>query len=152
MIQLQDLVNKNKCDIGLAFDGDGDRLGIIDNKENIIWADQYMLVLVEEISKLYKDAKIIMDVKSSKVFFDEVKKMGCNPIMYKTGHSVIKDKMQEINSPLSGEMSGHIMYKDDFFGYDDAMYVSLRFLRILSRKDISLNEIMNLYPKTFFYT
>ena len=87
----------------------------------------------EEISKLYNNPSIIMDVKSSKVFFDEVRKMNCNPVMYKTGHSVIKDKMEEIDSPLSGEMSGHIMYKDNFYGYDDAMYVALRFLQILSK-------------------
>ncbi len=149
LIQLQNLVKKNNCDIGFAFDGDGDRLGIVDNNCNIIWADQYMIILAEEISKIYKNASIIMDVKSSKVFFDEVKKMGCNSIMYKTGHSIIKDKMQEINSPLSGEMSGHIMYKDDFLGYDDALYVSLRFLRILSKQKQQLSRIINKYPKTF---
>ena len=75
--------------------------------------------------------------------------MGCNPIMYRTGHSVIKDKMIKINSPLSGELSGHVMYKDDFYGFDDAMYVGLRFLRIISQKNESLNEIITLFPKTF---
>tara|TARA_B100001079_G_scaffold114673_1_gene98698 strand:- start:5 stop:553 length:549 start_codon:yes stop_codon:yes gene_type:complete len=89
-----------------------------------------------------------MDVKSSKVFFDEVKKFNCEPIMFKTGHSPIKEKMKEVKSPLSGEMSGHICYGDDFFGYDDAMYVGLRLLRILSNEEISLNELMGLYPKT----
>ena len=108
-----------------------------------------MIILAEEISKIYKNASIIMDVKSSKVFFDEVKKIGCNPIMYKTGHSVIKDKMEELNSPLSGEMSGHIMYKDNFFGYDDAMYVALRLLQIISKKEIPLSEIISKYPKTY---
>ncbi len=147
--QLSEVVKKNKCDLGLAFDGDGDRLGIIDDKNNIIWADQYMIILAEEISKLYDNPSIIMDVKSSKVFFDEVRKMGCNPIMYKTGHSVIKDKMEELDSPLSGEMSGHIMYKDNFFGYDDAMYVALRFLQIISKKRIPLSEIVNQYPKSY---
>jgi len=147
--QLRDVVKKNKCDLGLAFDGDGDRLGIIDNKDNIIWADQYMIILAEEIAELYDNPSIIMDVKSSKVFFDEVKKIGCNPIMYKTGHSVIKDKMEELNSPLSGEMSGHIMYKDNFFGYDDAMYVALRLLQIISKKEIPLSEIISKYPKTY---
>jgi len=148
MEQLIETVVSNSCDIGLGFDGDGDRLGVVDNKGNIIWADQYMLLLVKEISDLYKSPKIIMDVKSSKVFFDEVKKLNCDPIMFKTGHSPIKEKMKELKSPLSGEMSGHICYADDFFGYDDAMYVGLRLLRILSNNDLSLNEMIGLYPKT----
>ena len=148
MEQLIKTVISNTCDIGLAFDGDGDRLGVIDNKGQIIWADQYMLLLVKEISQLYNNPKIIMDVKSSKVFFNEIKKYNCDPIMYKTGHSPIKEKMKEINSPLSGEMSGHVCYADDFYGYDDAMYVSLRLLRILSNENTSLNELISAYPKT----
>ena len=148
MEQLVKTVVSNSCDIGLGFDGDGDRLGVVDNKGNIIWADQYMLLLAKEISNLYENPKIIMDVKSSKVFFDEVKKFNCEPIMFKTGHSPIKEKMKEVKSPLSGEMSGHICYGDDFFGYDDAMYVGLRLLRILSNEEISLNELIGLYPKT----
>ena len=148
MQQLIKTVLANSCDIGLAFDGDGDRLGVIDNKGQIIWADQYMLLLAKEISKLYSNPKIIMDVKCSKIFFDEAIKLNCEPIMYKTGHSPIKEKMKEIGSPLSGEMSGHICYADDFFGYDDAMYVGLRLLRILSNEDLSLNELISKYPKT----
>ena len=108
--------------------GDGDRWGVIDNIGNIIWADQYMLILCKEIAELYQFPKIIMDVKCSKVFFDEAKKYNCNPIMSRTGHSPIKEKMKELNSPLSGEMSGHVCYADDFYGYDDAMYVALRLL------------------------
>ena len=134
MEQLIKTVKKNNCDIGLAFDGDGDRLGVIDNIGNIIWADQYMLLLAKEISLIYDNPKIIMDVKCSKVFFDEAKKFNCDPIMYRTGHSPIKEKMKEVNSPLSGEMSGHVCYGDDFYGYDDAMYVALRLLRILSNE------------------
>ena len=148
MKQLISSVKENKCDIGLAFDGDGDRLGVVDNLGNIIWADQYMLLLAKEISKIYKNPKIIMDVKCSKVFFDESKKFNCDPIMYRTGHSPIKEKMKEIDSPLSGEMSGHVCYGDDFYGYDDAMYVGLRLLRILSNEKESLNELMNAFPKT----
>ncbi len=148
MEQLIKVVKDRKCDVGLAFDGDGDRLGVIDNKGNIIWADQYMLLLAKEISTLYANPKIIMDVKCSKVFFEEAKKFNCEPIMFRTGHSPIKDKMKEINSPLSGEMSGHICYKDDFYGYDDAMYVALRLLRIISKENNSLYDIMSAYPKT----
>ena len=148
MQQLIKSVKENSCDIGLAFDGDGDRLGVVDNLGNLIWADQYMLLLAKEIANLYPNPKIIMDVKCSKVFFDEVKKYNCNPIMYRTGHSPIKEKMKEVSSPLSGEMSGHICYADDFYGYDDAMYVALRLLRILSNEEKSLNELMSIYPKT----
>ena len=149
MKQLIKSVQENKCDIGLAFDGDGDRLGVVDNTGAIIWADQYMLVLTSEIAKLYSNPKIIMDVKCSKVFFDEAKKLGCDAVMERTGHSPIKEKMKEIKSPLSGEMSGHVCYADDFYGYDDAMYVGLRLLRILSNENLKMNEIINKYPRTF---
>ena len=148
MEQLIKCVKENNCDIGLAFDGDGDRLGVVDNLGNIIRAVQYMLLLAKEISAIYDNPKIIMDVKCSKMFFDEVKKFNCNPIMYRTGHSPIKEKMKEVDSPLSGEMSGHICYGDDFFGYDDAMYVGLRLLRILSYEKKSLQELMSVFPKT----
>ena len=149
MQQLIKSVKENNCDIGLAFDGDGDRLGVVDEIGNIVWADQYMLVLCSEIANIYDNPKVIMDVKCSKVFFDESKKMGCDPIMERTGHSPIKEKMKEIHSPLSGEMSGHVCYGDDFYGYDDAMYVGLRLLRILSNQNQKLSEIINKYPKTF---
>ena len=148
MEQLIKTVKENNCDIGLAFDGDGDRLGVIDNLGNIIWADQYMLLLTKEISTIYNNPKIIMDVKCSKIFFDEAKKFNCNPIMHRTGHSPIKEKMKEVNSPLSGEMSGHVCYGDDFYGYDDAMYVGLRLLRILSNEKKTLSELMSVFPKT----
>ena len=149
MEQLISIVKEKNCDVGLAFDGDGDRLGVVDNQGTLIWADQYMLLLCSEIANLYKNPKIIMDVKCSKVFFDEAKKLGCDPIMSKTGHSPIKEKMKELESPLSGEMSGHVCYADDFFGYDDAMYVALRLLRILCNQENSLSELINVYPKTF---
>ncbi len=149
MKQLIDSVKQNKSDIGLAFDGDGDRLGVVDNEGNIVWADQYMLILCSEIANIYENPKVIMDVKCSKVFFDEAEKLGCKPLMERTGHSPIKEKMKEIKSPLSGEMSGHVCYGDDFYGYDDAMYVALRLLRILSNQHLNLNEIINKYPKTF---
>ena len=149
---LEDLIQEvieTDADLGLAFDGDGDRLGVVDNLGNIVWADQYMLILCSEISKLYNNPKVIMDVKCSKIFFDEAKKMGCDPIMSKTGHSPIKEKMKELKSPLSGEMSGHVCYGDDFYGYDDAMYVALRLLRILSNSKNKLSDMINEFPKTF---
>ena len=141
MEQLIKTVINYKCDIGFAFDGDGDRLGVVDNKGKIIWADQYMLILCSEITKLYDQPKIIMDVKCSKVFFDEAKKMNCDPIMARTGHSPIKEKMKELNSPLSGEMSGHVCYADDFYGYDDAIYVAARICQTLSRSNKTLSEM-----------
>jgi len=147
MKQLIESVKQNDCDIGLAFDGDGDRLGVVDNLGNIVWADQYMLLLAKEIASIYDNPTIIMDVKCSKIFFDEAKKFKCNPVMYRTGHSPIKEKMKEVNSPLSGEMSGHVCYGDDFYGYDDAMYVSLRLLRILSNEEKPLSELMSIFPK-----
>jgi len=149
MKQLISAVINHKCDIGFAFDGDGDRLGVVDNRGKIIWADQYMLILCSEIAKLYDQPKIIMDVKCSKVFFDEAKKMNCDPIMARTGHSPIKEKMKELNSPLSGEMSGHVCYADDFFGYDDAMYVALRLLRILGNQSKKLSDLIGEYPVTY---
>ncbi len=148
MQQLIKTVQEQQCDVGFAFDGDGDRLGVIDNKGNIIWADRYMIILSKEIASLYKQPKIILDVKCSKIIFDEVKKFGCEPIMYRTGHSPIKEKMKEVNSPLSGEMSGHVCYADDFYGYDDAIYVALRLLRILSKEEHSLNDLISQYPNT----
>jgi len=108
-----------------------------------------MLILCSEIAELYDHPKIIMDVKCSKVFFDEAKKMNCDPIMARTGHSPIKEKMKELNSPLSGEMSGHICYADDFFGYDDAMYVALRLLRILGNQSRKLSDLIGEYPATY---
>ena len=106
------------------------------------------IFLSKEIASLYKQPTIILDVKCSKIIFDEVKKFGCNPIMYRTGHSPIKKKMKEVNSPLSGEMSGHVCYADDFYGYDDAIYVALRLLRILSKEEHSLNDLISQYPNT----
>ena len=149
MEQLIRAVINYNCDIGFAFDGDGDRLGVVDNRGKIIWADQYMLILCSEIAELYDHPKIIMDVKCSKVFFDEAKKMNCDPIMARTGHSPIKEKMKELNSPLSGEMSGHVFYADDFFGYDDAMYVALRLLRILGNQSRKLSDLIGEYPATY---
>ena len=108
-----------------------------------------MLFLCTEIDNLYDNPKIIMDVKCSKVFFDEAKKINCDPVMSRTGHSPIKEKMKELKSPLSGEMSGHVCYGDDFYGYDDAMYVGLRLLRILSSQNKSLSDLISIYPKTF---
>ena len=121
---------------------------VLENAHALAFDSEGRIVLAKEIASLYTMPKIVMDVKSSNVFFNEVKKFGCDPIMFKTGHSPIKEKMKEINSPLSGEMSGHVCYADDFYGYDDAMYVALRLLRILSNEKKSLNDLIAQYPET----
>lgn len=136
--QLQAAVAKEKADVGFAFDGDGDRIGIIDGKGRILWGDQILQVLAEDVLKTHPKASIIADVKASQALFDEVGRMGGTPIMWKTGHSLIKNKMAETKSPLAGEMSGHIFFADTYYGYDDALYAALRFLSIMC-KDTSFD-------------
>ena len=130
--QLQAEVAKQKADVGLAFDGDADRIGIIDGKGRILWGDQIMQILAEDVLKSHPGAPIIADVKASQALFDEVKRMGGTPIMWKTGHSLIKNKMGETKAPLAGEMSGHIFFADRYYGFDDAVYAAVRFLNIMA--------------------
>ena len=147
--QLINLVKKKKCDFGFAFDGDGDRLGVVDDKGKIIFADKIVAFLAKDVLLGKPNSKIILDIKSSQIVFNEIKKLKGRPIFWKTGHSLIKEKMKELNSPLSGEMSGHIFYADDFFGYDDAMYVALRLLRILGNQSRKLSDLIGEYPATY---
>jgi phosphomannomutase len=133
LVQLQEEVAKQKADVGFAFDGDGDRIGVIDGKGRILWGDQIMQVLAEDVLKTHPKAPVIADVKASQAFFDEVARMGGTPVMWKTGHSLIKNKMAETKSPLAGEMSGHIFFADTYYGYDDALYAAVRFLSIMSK-------------------
>lgn len=128
--QLQALVREQGCDIGLAFDGDGDRIGIIDSDGSIIWGDQMLALLARDVLLRHPGAPIIADVKSSQALFDDVARHGGRPVMWKTGHAPIKSKMLEENSPLAGEMSAHIFMADGYYGFDDALYVALRFLNI----------------------
>ena len=133
LVQLQDEVAKQHADVGFAFDGDGDRIGVIDGKGRILWGDQIMQILAEDVLKTRPKATIIADVKASQAFFDEVARMGGTPVMWKTGHSLVKNKMAETGSPLAGEMSGHIFFADTYYGYDDALYAAVRFLSIMSK-------------------
>ena len=133
LVQLQDEVAKQHADVGFAFDGDGDRIGVIDGKGRLLWGDQIMQILAEDVLKTRPKATIIADVKASQAFFDEVARMGGTPVMWKTGHSLVKNKMAETGSPLAGEMSGHIFFADTYYGYDDALYAAVRFLSIMSK-------------------
>ena len=138
--QLIGLVKKKKCDLGFAFDGDGDRLGVIDNKGRIIFADKIVAFLAKDVLKNKPKSKIILDIKSSQSVFNEIKKLGGNPIFWKTGHSLIKKKMKETKAIFAGEMSGHIFFADEYFGFDDAIYASIRFLNLYSdiKKPLSI--------------
>jgi len=120
-------------EIGIGLDGDGDRIGVVDGQGRIVFGDQILQILATDVLARHPGATVIADVKTSQTFFDEIAKLGGVPLMYKTGHSLIKAKMAELGAPLSGEMSGHIFYKDGFFGHDDALYVALRLLDILGR-------------------
>lgn len=146
LVQLQDAVAANACDLGIAFDGDGDRIGVVDGEGAILWADQLLAVLAAEVLAENPGATIIADVKASQVLFDEVARLGGVPLMWKTGHSLIKSKMAETGAPLAGEMSGHIFYADRYFGFDDALYAAVRLLGLLSRGGESLAEIRERLP------
>ena len=133
---------------GIAFDGDGDRIGVVDGQGRIIYGDQILQILAGDILESNPGSTIIADVKSSQILFDEVARLGGNPLMWKTGHSLIKAKMVETGAPLSGEMSGHIFYKDRFYGHDDALYVAVRLLDILARGERTLAQIKDAIPET----
>ncbi len=133
--QLIDAVKLEKADVGFAFDGDADRIGVVDGWGRILWGDQILQILAEDVLKSVPGAPIIADVKASQALFDEVARMGGKPIMWKTGHSLIKNKMAETKAPLAGEMSGHIFFADTYYGFDDAIYAAIRFLSIMARDE-----------------
>jgi len=146
LAQLQEAVAARGCDLGIAFDGDGDRIGVVDGKGRILWGDQFMVVLAGDVIRNDPGAVIIADVKASQVLFDEVARMGGEPLMWRTGHSLIKTKMAEVGAPLAGEMSGHIFYADRYYGYDDALYAAVRLLGIVSRSGESLAALRDRLP------
>jgi phosphomannomutase len=146
LVQLQETVRREGCDLGIAFDGDGDRIGLIDGKGRILWGDQFMVLMARDIVRTKPGATIIADVKASQVLFDEVARMGGTPLMWRTGHSLIKTKMAETHAPLAGEMSGHIFFADRYYGYDDALYAAVRILGILGRSDESLAAFRDSLP------
>ena len=142
-------VLESGADLGLAFDGDGDRIGLIDERGRIIWGDELMILLSREILKERPNATIIAEVKCSQNLFDDIQKHGGNPLMWKAGHSLIKAKMKETGAALAGEMSGHIFFADRFYGFDDATYAGARVLEILSKTDAKLSELLADLPETF---
>ena len=142
-------VKESGADIGIAWDGDGDRIGVIDENGRIIWGDELMVLLSRSVLTENPGATIIAEVKCSNNLFEDIKKRGGNPIMWKAGHSIIKAKMKETNAALAGEMSGHIFFADRFYGFDDATYAGARVLEILSKTDKSLSELLSDLPKTF---
>lgn len=147
--QLIFTVIREKCDVGVAFDGDGDRIGAVDNKGRIIWGDQLLSIFAEEVLHENPNTTIIADVKASNVLFDRIAELGGKPIMYKTGHSLIKAKMAETGALLAGEMSGHIFFKDKYYGFDDGIYAAVRLLDILANTDELLSDKLDKLPKTF---
>ena len=149
---LRDLIQKvaeTKADVGIAYDGDGDRIGIIDNEGNILWGDQLMIIFARDVLPSHPGSAVISEVKASKLLYEEIDRLGGRPIMWKTGHSLIKKKIKEEKALLAGEMSGHIFFADRYFGFDDAIYSSARLLEILSRSDEKLSEMLSDLPTTF---
>ena len=149
---IEEIINRVKTDgydCGIAYDGDADRLGIIDDKGNILWGDQILILFAREILKRKPGSVVISEVKSSKTLFDDIAKHGGKPVMWKTGHSLIKEKMKETNAAVAGEMSGHIFFADRYFGFDDAIYSSCRMLEIISKSDVPLSQMLSDIPKMY---
>jgi len=149
LIDLQNSMKQNALDIGLAFDGDGDRVGILDDKQNIIWADRQMMLYSADVLKRKPGALIIYDIKSTTNLESYIKNLGGVPLMWKTGHSFIKAKMKETGAELAGEMSGHIFFKERWFGFDDGLYSAARMLEIISQHDESTSAIFEALPDSF---
>ena len=147
---LEDLIKEvidTGADLGLAFDGDGDRLGLVDNKGQIVWADQQMMLYSRDVLSRKKGAKIIFDVKCSSMLPRDISNNGGEPIMSRTGHSFIKKKLKETGAELAGEMSGHIFFKERWYGFDDGIYACARLLEIMTLQDQSLDEMIDVFPK-----
>ena len=146
LADLKAAVAEHGADMGLAFDGDGDRLGAVDGRGRVIWGDQLLGLLAEPVLKALPGSTIIGDVKSSSALFDRIAELGGTPLMWKTGHSLIKAKMLETGSPLAGEMSGHLFFKHDWYGFDDGIYAAVRLLRAVSGSGHSLTELKDAMP------
>jgi len=146
--QLIAAVHEKQADIGIAFDGDADRIGVVDDKGRILWGDQLLVVLARDVLREHPGATIIADVKASQVLFDEIARAGGKPLMWRTGHSLIKAKMAETGAPLAGEMSGHVFFADKWYGFDDALYAAVRLLGIVARMDKALSSVREALPPT----
>jgi len=146
LVDLVATVRREGADLGIAFDGDGDRIGVVDGDGEILWGDQLMTVWAADVLAERPGATIIADVKASRVLFDEIARLGGRPLMWRTGHSLIKAKMKEIGAPLAGEMSGHIFFADRYYGFDDALYAAVRLLNALSARTQSLADLRRALP------
>ncbi|HLY57277.1 MAG TPA: phosphomannomutase/phosphoglucomutase, partial [Stellaceae bacterium] len=147
LVQLQDAVAAHKADLGIAFDGDGDRIGVVDGEGRILWGDQLLVILAGDVLKRHPGATIIADVKASQVLFNRIAALGGIPLMWRTGHSLIKTKMAELGAPLAGEMSGHIFFADGWYGFDDALYAAVRLLSIIARAGESIAAMRDRLPQ-----
>jgi phosphomannomutase/phosphoglucomutase len=145
---LIDKVKKEKADLGIAYDGDADRIGAVDEKGNILWGDELLILFARDILKSRPGATIISEVKCSQRLFDDIARNGGKPIMWKAGHSLLKAKMKETGAVLAGEMSGHMFFADRYFGYDDAVYASLRLVELVARLGQPLSALLADLPKT----
>jgi phosphomannomutase len=143
---LKRLVADKNLDFGIAFDGDGDRIGAIDGEGRVIWGDQLLMIYAEDLLQRQPGATIIADVKASRALFDRVDELGGKPLMWKTGHSLIKSKMKETHAPLAGEMSGHVFFADTYYGYDDALYAAVRLIAASARLGKSVTELRGAMP------
>lgn len=149
---MQDLiveVKKAGADIGIGIDGDGDRIGVVDREGNFIWGDMLMILFWRDILPRYPGSQCIVEVKCSQSLIDEIKRLGGTPIIYKTGHSLIKAKMKEINAIFTGEMSGHMFFADDYYGFDDALYAGARLISLLSHSDQNISAMLSNVPKYY---
>jgi phosphomannomutase/phosphoglucomutase len=147
--QLIEKVKETGAELGLAFDGDADRLGAVDEHGNVLWGDQLLLLFARDILRVKPGATIIGEVKCSQVMYDEIRKLGGNAIMYRTGHSLIKAKMREVCAALGGEMSGHLFFADRYYGFDDALYAACRLIEIVAQSGKPLSAQLEGLPKTF---
>ncbi len=147
LADLRKLVAERNLDFGLAFDGDGDRIGAIDGQGRVIWGDQLLQIYAEDVLAEVPGATIIADVKASQALFDRVTALGGKPLMWKTGHSLIKSKMKETGSPLAGEMSGHIFFKHQYYGFDDAIYAAVRLIAASAKLGKSVTELRGEMPE-----
>lgn len=146
LADLRALVAEKNLDFGVAFDGDGDRIGAIDGEGRVIWGDQLLMIYAEDLLARVPNATVIADVKASRALFDHVARHGGQPVMWKTGHSLIKSKMKQTGAPLAGEMSGHVFFADDYYGYDDALYAGVRLLAASARLGKSVTELRGAMP------
>ena len=147
LADLKALVAEKKLDFGLAFDGDGDRIGAIDGTGRVFWGDQLLMIYAEDLLRLVPGSTIIADVKASKALFDTVARLGGKPVMWKTGHSLIKSKMKETHAPLAGEMSGHVFFAHEYYGYDDALYAAIRLMAASVRLGKSVTDLRGAMPQ-----